>query len=53
MKIGVLTDCFKLPIREGIRQIFLMSGTWLMTEPYWEALAAQRERLEALAAETK
>ena len=41
----------ELAIREGIRQIFLMSGTWLMTEPYWEALAARREMLEALAAE--
>ncbi len=29
----------ELAIKEGIDNIFLMSGTWVMTEEYWRALA--------------
>ncbi len=36
----------------GLRNIFLMSGNVFLTDPYWEALAAARTELEALAAST-
>ncbi len=34
----------------GIRNIFLMSGTWVMTDDYWNELAENRARLEEIAA---
>ncbi len=36
----------ELAIGLGIKNIFLMSGTWVMTDEYWHALAKDRERLE-------
>lgn len=36
----------ELAIRLGIRNIFLMSGTWTMTEEYWNALAENLPRLK-------
>ncbi len=39
-------------ITAGLRNIFLMSGNVLLTEPYWRALIDAREELEALAAAT-
>ena len=41
----------ELAIREGIRNIFLMSGSWVMTEKYWKKLIENREFLRKLAAE--
>ena len=38
----------ELAIAEGIYNIFLMSGTWVMTEKYWKAIAENRERLDIL-----
>ncbi len=42
----------RLEIKAGLRNIFLMSGNVLLTEPYWRALIAAREELEELAATT-
>ncbi len=42
----------ELAIRAGIRNIFLMSGTWIMSDAYWLALAENHERLERLAVAT-
>lgn len=39
-------------IRCGLRNIFLMSGTIFLTDPYWEALMSARKELEALAEAT-
>ena len=36
----------------GLRNIYLMSGNVFLTDPYWEALTAAREELEALAEAT-
>ena len=30
----------------GLRNIFLMSGTWFYSEPYWRAIWENREALE-------
>lgn len=38
----------RLEISLGLRNIFLMSGTWFYTEPYWNALAAELPRLNEL-----
>ena len=38
----------RLEIKLGLRNIFLMSGTWFFTEPYWNALAAELPRLNEL-----
>lgn len=42
----------ELEIRAGLRNLYLMSGTWLLTEPYWDALENALPRLRALAEET-
>ena len=42
----------RLEISCGLRNLFLMSGNVFLTEPYWEALIAAREELEALAEAT-
>ena len=39
----------RLEIDLGLRNIFLMSGTWFYTEPYWNALAAELPELNDLA----
>lgn len=39
----------RLELSLGLRNIFLMSGTWYLSEPYWNALAKNRSALEALA----
>lgn len=49
MSPETLMDKLRLEVRLGLRNIFLMSGTWFLTEPYWKALAAERPNLEALA----
>ena len=38
----------EMAIKMGITHIFLMSGTWVMTEKYWEALAEKRGKWETL-----
>ena len=38
----------RLEISLGLRNIFLMSGTWFFTEPYWNALADARTELNEL-----
>ncbi|NBD22286.1 hypothetical protein [Paenibacillus glycinis] len=38
----------KLAITAGIENVLFMSGTWLLDESYWKALAAARPVLEAL-----
>lgn len=38
----------RLEISLGLRNIFLMSGTWFYTEPYWKALAAALPYLNEL-----
>ncbi|REE68108.1 hypothetical protein A8990_13837 [Paenibacillus taihuensis] len=38
----------KLAITAGIENVLFMSGTWLLEESYWRALAAARPTLEAL-----
>ena len=38
----------RLEISLGLRNIFLMSGTWFFTEPYWNALADELPRLNKL-----
>lgn len=42
----------ELEIRTGLRNLYLMSGTWLLTEPYWDAFEKALPRLRALADET-
>lgn len=44
-----LMDKIRWEISLGIRNIFLMSGSWFITEPYWKLLAQERKALEALA----
>lgn len=39
----------RLEIRLGLRNIFLMSGTWFFSEPYWKALAAAKPSLDEYA----
>lgn len=38
----------RLEISLGLRNIFLMSGTWFFTEPYWNALAKALPQLNEL-----
>lgn len=38
----------KMAIAAGIENVLFMSGTWLLEESYWKALAAARPVLEAL-----
>ncbi len=42
----------RMEIRAGLRNIFLMSGNVLLTEPYWRALADAQSELAELAAAT-
>lgn len=42
-------DKIRLEISLGLRNIFLMSGTWFFTEPYWKALADALPELNDLA----
>ena len=37
-------------IELGLRNIFLMSGTWFYTEPYWKTIWENRQALEDKAA---
>jgi hypothetical protein len=46
-----LVHRIRLELSLGLRNIFLMSGTWYLSEPYWNALAENRAALEALADE--
>ena len=39
----------ELEIRCGLRNLFLMSGTWFFTDPYWKLLARSLPRLAELA----
>lgn len=39
----------ELEIRLGLRNLFLMSGTWFFTDPYWDALTDALPRLTELA----
>ena len=39
----------KLELRCGLRNIYLMSGTWYLTPEYWQALANSRSELLELA----
>lgn len=41
----------QLELKLGLRNIFLMSGTWFLSEPYWKILADNRSLLNALADE--
>jgi len=38
-----------LELSLGLRNIFLMSGSWFLSEPYWNILAENRAALEELA----
>ena len=46
-----LIDKIRLELSLGLRNIFLMSGTWFMSEPYWRAVAAALPELRELAAD--
>lgn len=41
-------DKIRFEISLGLRNIFLMSGTWFFTEPYWHALAEAKGHLNDL-----
>ena len=41
----------RLELSLGLRNIFLMSGTWYLSEPYWNLLVQNRSALETLADE--
>ena len=45
-----LLDKIRLEISLGLRHIFLMAGTWFLSEPYWKAIADNREALSEFAA---
>ena len=44
-----LVQKLRLEVRGGLRNLFLMSGFFFLSEPYWQAIAAARPELEALA----
>ena len=44
-----LVQKLRLEISLGLRNLFLMSGLFFLGEPYWQAIAAARPELEALA----
>lgn len=46
-----LIDKIKLELSLGLRNIYLMSGTWFMSEPYWKAVADALPELRELAAD--
>lgn len=39
-----------LELSLGLRNIFLMSGSWFLSEPYWEMLAREKDALREYAA---
>lgn len=43
-------DRMKTEISLGLRNIFLMSGTWFYSEPYWKTIRENRGVLEEMAA---
>lgn len=44
-----LLDKIRLELSLGLRNIFLMSGSWFLSEPYWNILAENKTELEELA----
>lgn len=44
-----LVQKLRLEISLGLRNLFLMSGLFFLDEPYWQAIAAARPELDALA----
>ncbi len=44
-----LVKKLRLEVGVGLRNLFLMSGFFFLSEPYWQAVAAARDELEALA----
>lgn len=47
-----LVQKLRIEIRAGLRNLYLMSGFFFLAEPYWQAIAAARPELEALAEST-
>ncbi len=47
-----LVQKLRLEVRAGLRNIFLMSGFFFLSDPYWQAIAAARPALEALVEST-
>lgn len=47
-----LVQKLRLEIRAGLRNLFLMSGFFFFEDAYWQAIAAARPELEALACST-
>ena len=47
-----LVQKLRLEIRAGLRNLFLMSGFFFFDDAYWQAIAAARPELEALACST-
>lgn len=47
-----LVQKLRVEIRAGLRNLYLMSGFFFLAEPYWQAIAAARPELEALARES-
>ncbi|MBE6675488.1 MAG: hypothetical protein E7594_01465 [Ruminococcaceae bacterium] len=47
-----LVQKLRLEISLGLRNLFLMSGLFFLDEPYWQAIAAARPELDALAERT-
>ncbi len=43
-----LVEKAKLAVAQGIENIFLMSGTWVMTDEYWYEFIKNRENLQEL-----
>ena len=44
-----MLDKIRLEISLGLRNIFLMSGSWFISDPYWKLLKEEKERLRELA----
>ena len=44
-----LVDKMKLEISLGLRRLFVMSGSWFMSDIYWETIAAHLQELNELA----
>lgn len=44
-----LLDKIRLEISLGLRNIFLMGGSWFISEPYWKLLKQEKEHLQELA----
>lgn len=43
-----LIEKIRLELSLGLQNIFLMSGSWFLSEPYWDILAREKEALRAL-----